>query len=94
MLFSDYKRIISRLYFGNCSVIVRYSCIVLISFVKGKYRRKIFWERETGKAGRVERVGKNGGAEIINKFFLDFNIFFVLLPPSHKGCCNRLRLYP
>jgi len=46
------------------------------------------------KAGRVERVGKNGGAEIINKFFLDFNIFFVLLPPSHKGCCNRLRLYP
>ena len=33
-------------------------------------------------------------SEIINKFFLDFNIFFVLLPPSHKGCCNRLRLYP
>ena len=44
MLFSDYKRIISRLYFGDCSVIVRSSCIVLISFVKGKYRRKIFWE--------------------------------------------------
>jgi len=42
----------------------------------------------------VGRVGRNGDAEIINKFFLDFNIFFVLLPPSHKGCCNRLRLYP
>ena len=47
-----------------------------------------------GKAGRAEKAGRNGGAEIINKFFLDFNIFFVLLPPSHKGCCNRLRLYP
>ena len=47
-----------------------------------------------GKAERNGRVGRNGGAEIINKFFLDFNIFFVLLPPSHKGCCNRLRLYP
>ena len=44
--FSGGKRIISRLYFGDCSVIVRCSCIVLISFVKGKYRRKIFWERE------------------------------------------------
>jgi len=50
-----------------------------------------------GKAERIERTGRagrNGCAEIINKFFLDFNIFFVLLPPSHKGCCNRLRLYP
>ena len=48
-----------------------------------------------GKAERIERNGRNGCAEIINKvFFLDFNIFFVLLPPSHKGCCNRLRLYP
>ena len=47
-----------------------------------------------GKAEKVGRAGRNGGAEIINKFFLDFNIFFVLLPPSHKGCCNRLRLYP
>ena len=46
------------------------------------------------KVGRNGRNGRNGGAEIINKFFLDFNIFFVLLPPSHKGCCNRLRLYP
>ena len=46
------------------------------------------------KAGKAERAGRNGRAEIINKFFLDFNIFFVLLPPSHKGCCNRLRLYP
>ena len=59
-----------------------------------------FSGREIGKAGRIERArraekaGRNGGAEIINKFFLDFNIFFVLLPPSHKGCCNRLRLYP
>ena len=59
-----------------------------------------FSGREIGKAGRIEKAGKaeragrNGGAEIINKFFLDFNIFFVLLPPSHKGCCNRLRLYP
>jgi len=55
---------------------------------------------KVGKAGRIERAEKaekagwNEGAEIINKFFLDFNIFFVLLPPSHKGCCNRLRLYP
>ena len=47
-----------------------------------------------GRIGKAERIGRNGGAEIINKFFLDFNIFFVLLPPSHKGCCNRLRLYP
>ena len=47
-----------------------------------------------GKAEKVGRNGRNGCAEIINKFFLDFNIFFVLLPPSHKGCCNRLRLYP
>ena len=46
------------------------------------------------RTGRTGRVGRNGCAEIINKFFLDFNIFFVLLPPSHKGCCNRLRLYP
>jgi len=46
------------------------------------------------KAEKAERIGRNGCAEIINKFFLDFNIFFVLLPPSHKGCCNRLRLYP
>ena len=62
-----------------------------------------FSGREIGRAGRIEkarraekagRIGRNGGAEIINKFFLDFNIFFVLLPPSHKGCCNRLRLYP
>ena len=60
-------------------------------------------EKFSGKAGRAGRIGKaerngragrNGGAEIINKFFLDFNIFFVLLPPSHKGCCNRLRSYP
>ena len=49
---------------------------------------------KAGRAGKAERNGRNGGAEIINKFFLDFNIFFVLLPPSHKGCCNRLRLYP
>ena len=47
-----------------------------------------------GRAEKAERIGRNGCAEIINKFFLDFNIFFVLLPPSHKGCCNRLRLYP
>ena len=56
-----------------------------------------FSGREIGRAERIERAekaGRNGGAEIINKFFLDFNIFFVLLPPSHKGCCNRLRLYP
>ena len=60
-------------------------------------------EKFSGKAGRIEKAeraeragrnGRNGRAEIINKFFLDFNIFFVLLPPSHKGCCNRLRLYP
>ena len=57
-------------------------------------------EKFSGKAGKAERIerngrnGRNGCAEIINKFFLDFNIFFVLLPPSHKGCCNRLRLYP
>ena len=49
------------------------------------------WEAE--RAGRLRRLG-GMGEEIINKFFLDFNIFFVLLPPSHKGCCNRLRLYP
>ena len=56
-----------------------------------------FSGREIGKAekaGKAGKAGRNGGAEIINKFFLDFNIFFVLLPPSHKGCCNRLRLYP
>jgi hypothetical protein len=56
-----------------------------------------FSGREIGraeKAGRIGKAGRNGGVEIINKFFLDFNIFFVLLPPSHKGCCNRLRLYP
>ena len=49
---------------------------------------------KAGRNGKAEKAGRNGGAEIINKFFLDFNIFFVLLPPSHKGCCNRLRLYP
>ena len=49
---------------------------------------------KVGKAEKAEKAGWNEGAEIINKFFLDFNIFFVLLPPSHKGCCNRLRLYP
>ena len=56
--------------------------------------REIGRAEKAGRIGRAGRAGRNGGAEIINKFFLDFNIFFVLLPPSHKGCCNRLRLYP
>ena len=48
-------------------MIVRCSCIVLISFVKGKYRRKFFWEGwengRFGKAGRIERAGRAEKAE-------------------------------
>lgn len=52
-------------------MIVRCSCIVLISFVKGKYRRKFFWEGwengRFGKAGRIERARKAGRAEKAEK---------------------------
>ncbi|WP_311338673.1 hypothetical protein [Capnocytophaga leadbetteri] len=42
VLFSVFRSVVGRLYFANYSLIVRSSCIVPISDVKGKYKEKNF----------------------------------------------------
>ena len=49
--FSDFGRIIRRLYFAHLSLIVRSSCIFPISKVKGRCKEKNFLRKRLGRLG-------------------------------------------